>query len=51
LHHEAGEAFECTGYANGRIYLDENAFSGVDIDLKFAGLIDGRVEEGEKTLY
>ena len=27
--------------------FDENALGGVDVDLKFAGFIDGGIEEGQ----
>ena len=44
LDHEAGEAFEGTRYPDGGRDLDENSFRGVDVDLQFASLVDGRVE-------
>jgi hypothetical protein len=50
LDHETGEAFEGTGDANAWVYLDEDALGGVDVDLEFAHLVNGGVEEGEKAL-
>jgi hypothetical protein len=41
LNHETGKSFEGTRNADGGVDLDEDAFGGVDIDLKFAGLVDG----------
>ena len=50
LYHETGEAFESPGDADGGRDFDEDAFSGRDIDLKFAGFVDGGVEKGQQTL-
>lgn len=50
LNHETSESLECTRDADRWVDFDEDAPGGVDIDLKFAGLVDGRVEEGKKTL-
>lgn len=44
LDHEACEAFEGTGNADGRVHLDEDALGSVDVDLKSTNLVDGRVE-------
>jgi hypothetical protein len=50
LNHETGESLEGTRNADSRVYLDENAFSGVNIYLEFAGFVDRRVEESEEAL-
>lgn len=50
LHHETGEALESTGNADGRRDLDQDILGGEDVDLKFAGLVDRRVEEGQEAL-
>ena len=50
LDHEAAEALERAGDADGRIDLNEDAARGVDIHLQLAGLVQGRVEEREEAL-
>jgi hypothetical protein len=50
LDHKASESLKGTWNADGWADFDENAFGGVDIDLKFACLVDRRVEESEETL-
>lgn len=50
LDHETGESLEGTWYADAGAHLDEDSFSGVDVDLKLAGLVDRRIKEGQKTL-
>lgn len=50
LDHEAGEALEGAGDADGGGDFDKDAFGGVDVDLELAGFVDGRVEEGEEAL-
>ena len=30
--------------------FDKDSFGGMDVDLEEAGLVEGRVEQGEKTL-
>lgn len=50
LDHETSESLEGTWNTDGRADLDENPFGGVDVDLKFASLVDRRVEEREETL-
>jgi hypothetical protein len=50
LDHETSESLEGTWDANGWADFDEDAFGGVDVDLKFACLVDWRVEEGKETL-
>lgn len=47
LDHETCETLERTRDAHGWGNLDENAFGGVDVDLKLASLVDGRVQKGE----
>jgi len=46
LHHQACEALEGAGDADGGGDLDEDVFGGVDVDLEAAGFVDGGVEEG-----
>lgn len=50
LHHQTSEALEGTWDADGGADRDEDSFSGVDVDLQFACLVDWRIEEGKKTL-
>lgn len=50
LDHQTGETLEGTWDSDSRADLDEDAFGGMDVDLKFAGLVDRRVEEGKETL-
>jgi hypothetical protein len=50
LDHQSGEALEGSWDAHGRADFDEDAFGGVDVDLEFAGFVDGGVEEGEEAL-
>lgn len=50
LDHETGEALEGARNADGRVDLDQDPFGGMDVDLEFASLVDGRVEESEETL-
>jgi hypothetical protein len=50
LDHETSESLECTRNADGRIDFDEDAFRGVYVNLEFAGLVNGRVEEGKEAL-
>lgn len=33
-----------------RVDFDKNALGGVDVDLKTASFVEGRVEKGEKAL-
>lgn len=51
LHHETCKAFERSRDSHGRADLDQHPLGGVDEDLQLAGLVDGRVEESEKTLH
>lgn len=50
LDHEAGETLEGSRNTDGGVDFDEDSLGGLDVDLEFTGLVDGRVEEGEKTL-
>lgn len=50
LHHQTGEALKGTRNAHRRAHLDEHALGRVDVNLQFAGFVDGRVEEGEQAL-
>jgi hypothetical protein len=50
LDHETSESLECAWDADGWADFNENTLGRVDVDLKLAGLIDRRVEEGKQTL-
>lgn len=50
LDHETSEALEGTWYADRGRNLNEDALGCVDVDLKLASLVDGRVEECEQAL-
>jgi len=50
LDHETSKSFESTRNSNSWADFDEDSFGGVDVDLKFACLVDWRVEEGKETL-
>ena len=41
LYHQTGEALECAGYADGGRDFDEDIGRGMNVDLKFAGFIEG----------
>jgi hypothetical protein len=51
LDHETGKPLECTRNANRWVDFNENAFGGVNVNLEFAGLVNGRIEEGKQTLW
>jgi hypothetical protein len=51
LDHQAGESLKCPGNADCRADFDEDTLGSVDVYLEFPSLVDGRVEQGEKTLY
>ena len=51
LDHETSESLECSRNADGRVDFDEDALCGVNVDLEFASLVDGRVEESKKALW
>lgn len=44
LDHESGKTLECSRNANRGIDFDQNAFCGMDVNLKFTGFINGGVE-------
>lgn len=50
LNHKTGEALERTRNADRWINFDEDPPGGVNVNLKFASLVDGRIEQSEKTL-
>ena len=50
LDHETGETLKGTWDTDCWADFDEDAFGGMYVDLKFAGLVDRRVEEGKETL-
>ena len=51
LHHEAGEALEGAGDADGGGDFYEDAEGRGDVDLEEAGFVDRGVEEGEEALW
>ena len=51
LNHQACKSLEGSRYADGRANLDEDAFGGVDVDLKFPSFVDRRIEKSEKALH
>lgn len=50
LNHQTGETFKGTGDANGGVDFNQNPLGGMDVDLKFAGLVGGGVKESEEAL-
>lgn len=50
LDHQAGEALERAGEADGGADGDERVVGGGDVDLEEAGFVEGGVEEGEEAL-
>lgn len=47
LDHETSESLEGSRNTDGGRNLDQDALGGVDINLEFAVLIDGRVQQGQ----
>lgn len=50
LDHKTSESLERARNADCRVDFDENSSGGVNVNLKFASLVDRGIEEGEKTL-
>lgn len=50
MDHETSETLECSRNADSWVDFNEDSFGCVDVDLELTSLVDGRVEEGEKTL-
>lgn len=50
LDHQTGEALEGTRDADGRADFDQDTLCCMNVDLKLAGLVERRVEEGEEAL-
>ena len=50
LYHQASKTLKRTWDANGRADFDQDAFRGMDIDLKLPSLVHGRVEKGKQAL-
>lgn len=50
LDHQPGKSLESTRNANAGVHFNQDTLGGVNEDLQFPGLVDGRVEESEKTL-
>lgn len=51
LHHQSGEPLECARDAHRGADFNQDALGGMDIDLQLSRLVDGRIEQREKTLY
>lgn len=47
LNHETCESLEGTRDTHSRRYFDEDSFSGVNVDLELASLVDWGVQKGE----
>lgn len=47
LHHQTSKSLECTWDAHGRADADEDVARSLDVDLKLARLVDGRIKESE----
>lgn len=50
LDHQTGEALEGTWDADSGRDLDQYTFGSVNVDLKLAGLVKGRVKQRKETL-
>lgn len=50
LYHQTRKSLESTWNANSGADFDEDSFSGVNIDLETANLVDRRIQECKKTL-
>lgn len=50
LDHQTSESLEGSGNADGGVDFDQDSLGGVDEDLEATGLVDGRIQEGKKTL-
>jgi len=50
LDHQTRKTLEGSGNADGGVDFNQNTLGSVDEDLQAASLVDGRVEEGKKTL-
>ena len=51
LDHQTSKSFKGTRDANSGADFDEHTLGRVDVYLEFSGFVDGRVEEGKKTLF
>ena len=50
LTHEAAKSLESAGYADMRVNFDQHAFRGVNVYLKEACFVEGRIKESQETL-
>jgi hypothetical protein len=50
LNHQTGEALEGTRDSDGGRDLDQDTLGRANVYLQFAGLVDGRVKQGEEAL-
>ena len=51
LDHETCKPFEGSRDADGWVDFDQDAFGGVNVNLKLAGFVDWRVEESKEALW
>ena len=50
LDHETCKPFEGSRDADGWVDFDQDAFGGMNVNLKLAGFVDWRVEESKEAL-
>lgn len=50
LDHETCESLECTRNSDSGADFNEDSLGGVDVDLKFSGLVDRRIQESKEAL-
>lgn len=50
LDHQTGKPLERSRNADGRIDFNQNTLGCVNEDLQAPGLVDGRIQQGEKAL-
>ncbi len=50
LHHQTSKPLECSGDSHRRRHLDQNALRRVNINLEFACLVNGRIQQGKQAL-
>lgn len=47
LHHKASKSLESSGDANRGRNFNQDALGGVDVNLKLASFVDGRIQKGQ----
>ena len=50
MDHETCESLECTRNSDSGADFNEDSLGGVDVDLKFSGLVDRRIQESKEAL-